>query len=56
MGRPMPDRGYDPNQPMADTGDLFTDLINSFLDVFTNGGVETGDTPAVNSPEWGDRK
>ena len=62
MGKPLADHGYDSSQPMADSGDLLTDLLNTGKDVGTIGGVETGDYDAVNSPDgflddgFGDRR
>jgi hypothetical protein len=46
----MADHGYNPGQPVNDTGDLATDLLNTGKDVGTIGKVETGQVPAVNAP------
>jgi hypothetical protein len=47
----LADHEYNPGQPMNDTGDLATDLLNTGKDVGSIGGVETGRYPAVNEPE-----
>lgn len=43
----MSDHDYNPTQPMNDSGDLATDLLNTVKDVGTNGGVETGQYSAI---------